>query len=91
MNQLPEAPVKAPSHYTTAYTPSQWAWLRGGGYSEGRGGGGTVLAVKPKAQPQGRVWLPVTLAVQCYIIYADMNLMEHMCAPKHASVCVCTR
>lgn len=62
---------------------------RGRDSGGGAEGGGTGLAVKPKAQLQGRVWLPVTLAVACYIIYADMNLMEHMCAC--VVVCVLAR
>lgn len=31
------------------------------------------------------VWLPETLAVACYIIYADLDLMEHMCVCRRHS------
>lgn len=64
---------------------------RGGAGLGGSGGDGAGLAVKPEAQLQGRVRLPVTLAVACYIIYADMNLMEHMCVRVrvHVRVCLC--
>lgn len=46
---------------------------------------GVVGHCKAKGTAVG-VQLPVTLAVACYIIYADLDLMEHMCVcSRHSS------